>query len=107
MLWGKSHLSQEASGKGSPVSVMLLLTASMPRLNTILPSILEISGNVRNSCSACNGVIPPEEVESRGSVSEEFQYRACALFVALHVFFPTSPDALDIVEGSLRNREKG
>lgn len=66
MLWGKIHLFWEAGGKGFPVNVMLLLTVNVPRLCTILPGVSETSGNVRNTHSASDGVIPPEEAEGRG-----------------------------------------
>ena len=66
MLRGKIHLFWEAGGKGSTVSVMLLLTVDVPRLCTILPGVSETSGNVRNRPSASDGVIPPEEAEGRG-----------------------------------------
>lgn len=46
--------------------MMLLLTVNMPRLHTTLPGVSETSGDVRNSCFARNGVIPPEEAEGRG-----------------------------------------
>lgn len=66
MLWGKIHLFWEASGKGFPVNVMLLLTVNVPRLHTTSLGVSETSGDVRNSHFARNGVIPPEEAEGRG-----------------------------------------
>jgi len=63
---GEIHLFWEAGGKGSLVNVTLLLTGNVPTLHTVLPGVSEKSGSARNSCSASDGVIPPEEAEGRG-----------------------------------------
>lgn len=52
--------------EGLPINVMLLLTVNVPRVRTVLSGVSETSSDVRNSHSASNGVIPPEEAEGRG-----------------------------------------
>lgn len=61
---GKSTLFGRFLGR-APFSVMLLLPVNAPRSHTAFPGIPETCGSVRNSHSASNSVITPEEAESR------------------------------------------